>query len=153
MKPEVPEAVENHLVELYGGAGQTGGGVGGAIGGGAAGAAGGSLGGRWGGKLGARLLRTKVEQRATRAEGTPEEVVARVTAAHRDTTRLPADDRVRLVVPAGGMQEIVVDLEFGAASEGGVPVRVTGYGKEGLFNRSPTRKVTDSVVASITSSG
>jgi hypothetical protein len=140
MKREVPEDVEKYLIELYGNAGR----LGGAVGTGREGA----IGGGWGGKLGARLLRTKVERRSGEAPGTPEEVVARVLAAHEDTGRLPAEDgRTRLVVPVGltGLQQIVVDLEFGAATEAGVHVQVTGYGKEGLINRSPTRKVTDRV--------
>ena len=137
-KPDVPEAVEKYLIGLYGNAGRMGGAIGdglpGAIGGGA------------GGKLAARLMRTKVERRSGEVPGTPEEIVARVLAANEGAERLQAD-RMLLAVPVGltGLQQIVVDLEFGSATSAGVHLQVTGYGKEGLINRSPTRKVTDRV--------
>lgn len=151
MRREVPDAVEEYLIGLYVRAGRMGGGVG-------AGGAG-AVGGGWGAKLAARLMRTKVEQRSGAAVGTPEEVVARVLAAHPDVERLPAEDRVRLAVPAAGwgLQEVVVDLEFGrpttAAGGPGVHLVVTGFGKEGLISRSLTRDVTDQVWAAVTSAG
>jgi hypothetical protein len=144
-KQDVPEVVEKYLIGLYGGAGRMGGAVGdglpGAVGGGA------------GGKLAARMMRTKVERRSGEVPGTPEEVVTRVLAANEGAERLQADS-VLLAVPVGltGLQQIVVDLRFGSAKEAGVHLQVTGYGKEGLINRSPTRKITDRVWAAASQS-
>lgn len=152
MGQEVPAEVEEHLLAEYVGAGRAGGRMG-------AGAPGG-LGGGWGAKLAVRLglIRTTVERRSGAAAGTADEVLARVLAAHPGATRLPAERLVRLAVPVGalGMQSVVMDLEFGqpdSATSEEVGLRLAAYGMEGLLQRSPTRKATDEVWATATTSG
>jgi hypothetical protein len=76
-----------------------------------------------------------------------------VLAVHPDAKRLPAEDRTRLAIPAdaSGLQEIVVDLEYGQPTTTGVRLRATGFGKEGLLTSSYTRNITDQVWAAATS--
>jgi len=54
-------------------------------------------------------------------------------------------------VPVGatGLQQIVIDAEFGATDGGCVHVRLRGFGKEGLISRKPTRTVTEQAWAAI----
>lgn len=162
-RAEVPAEIEQFLIGLSARAGQIGGTVGslaaGSIAGpGAAGAGlAGGRGGARGGARGAARLPTKVEERSGDVPGTPEQVAARLAAAFPRAVRLPAEGRVRLAVPVGatGLQQVVIDLEFGPAeshaSPGRVPVRLRGYGKEGLISRKPTRTVTDQAWSAVTS--
>jgi len=105
------------------------------------------------------MLRTKVEERSGDAPGTPDQVAARLSAAFPRATRLPAAGHARLAVPIGvtGLQQIVIDLEFGpaevVADSVRVPVRLRGFGKEGLINRKPTRAVTDQAWSAVMSEG
>jgi hypothetical protein len=160
--PEVPAEIESYLIELYARAGQ----IGGSIGAAAAGAAGspgaalaGSRGGARGGARGAARLKTKVEVRDGEAAGTGAEAAARLIAAFPKARRLPADDRVRLAVPVGltGLQQVVLDLELGPEQDGAaiphVHAQLSGYGKEGLLSRKPTRTITDQAWAAVTSGG
>lgn len=148
-RPEVPAEIEEFLIGLYARAGQIGGGVGGAIGGGLAGGFGGGRGGARGGARGAARMPTKVEERSGDVPGSPEQVVARLTAAFPRASRLPANGNVRLAVPVGvtGLQQIVIDLEFRSTDShdgfGQVRVLLRGFGKEGIISSKPTRTVTD----------
>ena len=80
-------------------------------------------------------------------------MTARLTAAFPKATRLPAGDHLRLAVPVGvtGLQQIIIDAEFGPGDGTHVHVGLRGFGKEGLINRKPTRTVTDQAWAVITS--
>lgn len=118
-----------------------------------AGAAG-ALSGGWGVTLAFRLglVRTKSEHRSGVAAGTADEILARVLAAHPGATRLPVESPVRLAMPVGilGMRTVVMDLEFGQpddAASGEVGLRLTAYGMEGLFQRSPPRPRTTTAAA------
>jgi hypothetical protein len=151
-RPEVPAEIEEFLIGLYARAGQIGGALGGVAAGAMAGpgaAAGARRGGGRGGARGAARLATRVEERTGDAPGAAEQIAARLAAAFPRATRLPANEHVRLAVPVGltGLQQVVIDLEFRAAEhqadKGGVPVRLRGFGKEGLLSRKPTRTVTD----------
>jgi len=155
-EPEVPPEIEDYLIGLYAHAGQIGGAVGSVAAGAIAGpgaAAGGSRGGARGGARGAARLKTKIEQRSGDAPGTAEQVTARLTAAFPKARPLPAGDHVRLAVPVGvtGLQQIVIDAELGPSDGASVPVRLRGFGKEGLISRKPTRAVTDQAWAAIMS--
>jgi hypothetical protein len=147
-RPEVPAEIEDFLIGLGVRAGQIGGTVAGA-----------RRGGARGGARGAARMQTKVEQRTGEAPGTPDQVTARLIAAFPRATRLPAADHVRLAVPVGvtGLQQIVVDLEFGLAKEHAdsvrMPVTLRGFGKEGLISRKPTRTVTDQAWSVVISEG
>ena len=155
---EVPAEIEAYLVGLSAHAGQIGGAFGsvaaGAIGGPGA-ALGAGRGGARGGAWGAARLKTKVEQRSGAAAGTTEQVAARLIAAFPKAIALPTAGRVRLAVPVGvtGLQQIVIDAEFGPANESSVQVRLRGFGKEGLISRKPTRTVTEQAWAAIMSTG
>jgi hypothetical protein len=144
-EPEVPPEIENYLIGLSAHAGQIGGSIGTPGGSGAAGARGGAR--------GAARLKTKVEQRTGEAPGTAEQVTVRLTAAFPKAQPLPAGDHVRLAVPVGvtGLQQIVIDAELGPGDGARVPVRLRGFGKEGLISRKPTRTVTDQAWAAIMS--
>ena len=151
-RPDVPAEIEEFLIGLYVRAGQIGGAIGGVAAGAIAGpgaAAGARRGGGRGGARGAARLSTKVEERAGDVPGTAEQIAARLVAAFPRATRLPDSEHVRLAVPVGltGLQQIVIELEFRAAAHqadnGRVPVRLRGFGKEGLISRKPTRTVTD----------
>lgn len=161
-RADVPAEIEEYLIGLYVRAGQIGGAIGGVAAGsivGPAAAAGALRGGGRGGAMGAARLPTKVEERTGDAPGTANQIAARLVAAFPRATRLPSSEHVRLAVPVGvtGLQQIVVDLEFRAAEDqadsGRVPVRLRGFGKEGLLSRKPTRKVTDQAWSAISTGG
>jgi hypothetical protein len=145
-EPDVPAEIEDYLIGLSVRAGQIGGSIGGRAGAG---------GGARGGARGAARLKTKVEQRSGDAPGTAEQVIARLTGAFPKAKALPAGDLVRLAVPLGltGLQQIVLDAELGRPAESHVPVRLRGFGKEGLISRKPTRTITDQAWAAIMSEG
>jgi hypothetical protein len=153
----VPAEIEDYLIGLAARAGQ----IGGAIGSGAASASGlapGAAAGRAGARGAARTaarMKTKVERRSGDAPGTAEEATARLIGAFPKARPLPAGDHVRLAVPLGltGLQEIVLDADFGQPDGSHVPVRLRGFGKEGLISRKPTRTVTDQAWAAILSDG
>ncbi|HEX9034649.1 MAG TPA: hypothetical protein VF834_22625, partial [Streptosporangiaceae bacterium] len=157
--PEVPAEIEQFLIGLTVRAGQIGGAIGGLAGGGIGGLAGGGIGGARGGARVAARMPTKVEERAGEVPGSFDQVAARLVAAFPRAARLPASDRVRLAVPVGmtGLQQIVIDLAIGPpesqSQPGRVPVRLRGYGKEGLISRKPTRTVTDQAWSAATSEG
>jgi len=153
--PRVPEVVEEYLVGLSAGAGALGGGIGGALGGapGGAGARGGARGGAWG----ARRLKTVVQERVGVAPETHDEVMTRVAAAAPEIREAQSSgDLERFVVPVGrtGLQQVVVDLEFGEPTpvrDGeGVKVRLRAYAKEGLISRKPTAAVAERVWLAVT---
>jgi hypothetical protein len=157
--PGVPVEVEDYLIELYARAGQLGGAIGGIAAGGVGGpgaALAGSRGGARGGARGAARLKTRVESRSGEARGTAADIAARLMRAFPKATPLPAADRVRVAVPLGltGLQHIVIDLQLGPAQDAPdgprVPVILTGYGKEGLINRKPTRTVTEQAWVAVT---
>jgi hypothetical protein len=159
-RPEIPAEIEEFLVGLGARAGQIGGAIGGLGAGQIAGVgagAGARRGGARGGARGAARLPTKVEERTGDAPGTPDRVAARLIAAFPRATRLPAADHVRLAVPVGvtGLQQIVIDLELRSsdkqADSACVPVRLRGFGKEGLISRKPTRTVTDQAWSAVMS--
>jgi len=157
--PGVPPEIEDYLIGLYARAGQLGGSIGGiaagAVGGPGAAAAG-SRGGARGGARGAARLKTKVESHSGEARGTQAEITARLTAAFPKAVPLPAADRVRIAVPLGltGLQQVVIDLMLGSALDGPdgprMLITLSGYGKEGIINRKPTRTVTDQAWAAVT---
>jgi hypothetical protein len=100
-----------------------------------------------------------VEERSGDAPGTADQIAARLVAAFPRATRLPLSEHVRLAVPVGltGLQQIVNDLEFRTAEDqadnGRVPVRLRGFGKEGLISRKPTRTVTDQAWSAVVTAG
>jgi hypothetical protein len=143
-EPEVPAEIEDYLIGLYARAGQIGGSIGGRAGAG---------GGARGGARGAARMKTKVELRSGDAPGTAEQVTARLTGAFPKAKALAAGDHVRLAVPLGltGLQQVVLDAEFGPQAGSHVPVRLAGFGKEGMISRKPTRTVTDQAWAAIMS--
>jgi len=158
LQPAVPPEIEDYLIGLSVRAGQIGGSIGSVAAGAIAGpgaAAGAARGGARGGARGAARLKTRVEERAGEAPGTAAEVTARLTAAFPRATPMTASDRVRMAVPVGitGLQQIVIDVELGPASGACVPVRLRGFGKEGLINRKPTRTITDQAWAAIMAAG
>jgi hypothetical protein len=153
-EPEVPAEIEGYLIDLCARAGQIGGAIGGIAAGAIAGpgaAAGAGRGGARGGARGAARLRTKVEERTGDVPGTADQAAARLTAAFPRAQPLPAGGGVRLAVPVGatGLQQIILDAEFGPAGDAAVYVRLRGFGKEGLINRKPTRTVTDQAWAAV----
>jgi hypothetical protein len=153
--PEVPAEIEDYLIGLSARAGQIGGAIGSVAAGSIAGpgaAAAGGRGGARGGARGAARLKTKVELRAGDVAGTAEQVASRLTAAFPKAKPLAAGDHLRLAVPLGvtGLQQIVIDVEFGLDDGSRVPVRLRGFGKEGVINRKPTRTITDQAWAAIT---
>ena len=135
-EPEVPPEIEDYLVGLSAHAGEIGGSAG-------------ARGGAWG----AARLKTKVEQRSGDAPGTAEQVTARLTAAFPKAKPLPVGDHLRLAVPVGvtGLQQIIIDAELGPGDGTRVPVRLRGFGKEGLISRKRTRRVADQAWAAIMS--
>jgi hypothetical protein len=145
-EPEVPAEIEDYLIGLSARAGQIGGSVGGRAG---------ARGGERGGARGAARMKTKVERRSGDAPGTAEQAIARLTGAFPKARALPAGDHVRLAVPLGrtGLQQVVLDAEFGQSAESHVPVRLRGFGKEGLISRKPTQTVTSQAWAAIMSEG
>ncbi len=145
-EPEVPAEIEDYLIGVAVRAGQIGGSVGGRAG---------SAGAVRGGARTAARMKTKVELRSGDAPGTVEQVTARLTGAFPKAGALPAGEHIRLAVPFGltGLQQVVLDAEFGQPSESHVPVRLRGFGKEGLITRKPTRTVTDQAWAAIMSDG
>jgi hypothetical protein len=156
-EPEVPAEIEDYLIGLSVRAGQIGGQIGGVVAGAIAGPGGaaGSRGGPRSAAWTAARMKTRVEQRNGDVPGTAEQVTARLTGAFPKAKPLPAGEHLRLAVPLGltGLQHIVLDAEFGPATESHVQVRLRGFGKEGLLNRKPTRTVTDQAWAAITAAG
>jgi hypothetical protein len=155
-KFEVPAEIEDYLIGLSVRAGQIGGAIGGVAAGAVAGPAaraGAARGGGRGGARGAARLKTKVEHRTGDAPGTAEQIAARLRSAFPKAAPLEGGDHLRLAVPVGvtGLQQIVIDVEFGVIGTAGLPVQLRGYGKEGLLNRHPTRTVTDLAWAAVMS--
>jgi hypothetical protein len=101
----------------------------------------------------AARLRTRVEERAGDVPGTAQQVTARLMAAFPQARVVPAGDSLRLTVPVRvtRAQRIVLDVEFGTATQSRVPVRLRGFGMEGRISRQPTRTVTDRAWAAIAS--
>jgi hypothetical protein len=76
------------------------------------------------------------------------EALSCVRVQHPKAIELEGDEEVvRLVVPVGrtGLQGIVVDLHYPSDWQGGKPIRIHAYGKEGLLSRHLTEKTAESV--------
>lgn len=145
---EVPDEVEDYLINLFAANGELGGGLGGAVGAGGPGLFGGSRGGARGGARAARRMTTVVADSCATASGMIDEVMERISAAHPRILPLRAQvGLLRFVVPLGmtGLQRIVIDLTFADPLVAGSTVWVRGYGKEGLLSRRPTTRTADEI--------
>jgi hypothetical protein len=149
---QVPPEVEQILVQGFGAEARSAGEVGAALGtvvnpyvSGRAVAAGGR-GAERGAKRAAGMLRTKIEERTGAVALSPSAIAERALRSVDRAQQIPAGAMFRMLVHfgLGGMCPIVVDIETTEQGQGTL-IRLRAFGKEGLLNRHPTRRVADLV--------